>query len=71
MSCAVAGLGGTLLAAVLAWIVVRFVLDAPWALEPETLLLGVILTTGVSLAVGLLATLRLLGRKPLAVLRQE
>ena len=68
---AVAGLGGTLLAAVLAWIVVRLVLDAPWALEPETLLLGVILTTGVSLAVGLLATLRLLGRKPLAVLRQE
>ena len=68
---AVAGLGGTLLAAVLAWIVVRFVLDAPWALEPEPLLLGVILTTGVSLAVGLLATLRLLGRKPLAVLRQE
>ena len=68
---AVAGLGGTLLAAVLAWIVGRFVLDAPWALEPETLLLGVILTTGVSLAVGLLATLRLLGRKPLAVLRQE
>jgi len=68
---AVAGLGGTLLAAVLVWIVVRFVLDAPWALEPEPLLLGVILTTGVSLAVGLLATLRLLGRKPLAVLRQE
>src|SRR5207247_1777615 len=68
---AVAGLGGTLLAAVLVWIVVRFVLDAPWALEPEPLLLGVILTTGVSLAVGLLVTLRLLGRKPLAVLRQE
>jgi putative ABC transport system permease protein len=68
---AAAGVGGTLLAAILAWIVVRFVLDAPWALEPETLVLGVVLTTGVSLAVGLLATVRLLGRKPLAVLRQE
>jgi putative ABC transport system permease protein len=68
---AVAGLGGTGLAAVLAWIVLRFVLDTPWTLEPETLILGVVLTTVVSLAVGLLATVRLLGRKPLSVLRQE
>jgi len=68
---ATAGVGGTLLAVVLAWIILRFVLDTPWTLEPETLLLGVILTTLVSLAVGLLATVRLLGRKPLSVLRQE
>ena len=68
---ATAGLGGTALAAVLAWIVLRFVLDTPWTLEPETLVLGVTLTTLVSLAIGLLATVRLLGRKPLSVLRQE
>ncbi len=68
---AAAGLGGTGLAAVLAWIILRFVLDTPWTLEPETLILGVVLTTLVSLAVGLLATVRLLGRKPLSVLRQE
>jgi putative ABC transport system permease protein len=68
---AVAGVGGTALAAVLAWIVLRFVLDTPWTLEPETLILGVALTTLVSLAIGLLATVRLLGRKPLSVLRQE
>jgi len=68
---ATAGFGGTALAAVLAWIVLRFVLDTPWTLEPETLLLGVALTTAVALAVGLLATVRLLGRKPLSVLRQE
>jgi len=68
---AVAGLGGTALAAVLAWVVLRFVLDTPWALEPETLILGVALSTLVSLVVGLLATVRLLGRKPLSVLRQE
>jgi putative ABC transport system permease protein len=68
---AAAGVGGTALAAVLAWIVLRFVLDTPWTLEPETLILGVVLTTLVSLAIGLLATLRLLGRKPLSVLRQE
>ena len=68
---AVAGVGGTALAAVLAWIVMRFVLDTPWTLEPETLILGVTLTTLVSLVIGLLATVRLLGRKPLSVLRQE
>ena len=68
---AVAGLGGTALAAVLAWIVLRFVLDTPWTLEIETLVLGVALTTVISLAIGLLATVRLLGRKPLSVLRQE
>ena len=68
---AAAGVGGTALAAVLAWVVLRFVLDSPWSLEPETLLLGVALTTLVSLAIGLLATVRLLGRKPLSVLRQE
>jgi putative ABC transport system permease protein len=68
---AAAGVGGTALAAVLAWIVLRFVLDTPWTLEPETLILGVVLTTLVSLAIGLLATVRLLGRTPLSVLRQE
>jgi putative ABC transport system permease protein len=68
---AVAGVGGTALAAALAWIVLRFVLDTPWTLEPEALILGVALTTFVSLAIGLLATVRLLGRKPLSVLRQE
>jgi putative ABC transport system permease protein len=68
---ATAGVGGTALAAVLAWIVLRFILDTPWTLEAETLVLGVLATTGVALAVGLLATIRLLGRKPLSVLRQE
>ncbi len=68
---AAAGLGGTVLAAVLAWIIQRFVLDTPWMLEPETLVLGVVLATIVALVVGLLATVRLLGRKPLSVLRQE
>ncbi|MGH7304496.1 MAG: ABC transporter permease, partial [Candidatus Rokuibacteriota bacterium] len=68
---AAAGVGGTALAAVLAWIVLRFVLDTPWSLEPEAMILGVALTTLGSLAIGLLATVRLLGRKPLSVLRQE
>ena len=68
---AAAGVGGSLLAAALAWVVLRFVLDVPWALEPGPLVAGVLATTAGSLAVGFLATFRLLGRKPLAVLRQD
>jgi putative ABC transport system permease protein len=68
---AAAGLGGTALAAALAWIVVRFVLDVEWALAPGTLAAGVAGSTGLALGVGVLATLRLLGRKPGPVLRQE
>jgi putative ABC transport system permease protein len=63
--------GGTLLAAVLAWVVLRFLLDVPWTFEPATLLLGVAVPVGLALAVGFLATYRLLGHKPLPVLRQQ
>jgi len=68
---AAAGLGGTLLAAALAWAVLTFVLDVPWTLEPGLLAWGVAGTTAVALAVGGLGTFRLLGRSPLAVLREE
>lgn len=66
-----AGVGGSALAAVLAWAVLTFVLEAPWVLEPLALALGVAVPTAVALAVGSLATWRLLGEKPLAVLRRE
>jgi predicted lysophospholipase L1 biosynthesis ABC-type transport system permease subunit len=56
---------------VLAWIVLRFVLEVPWTFEADTLGWGVGLTVLTALAVGFLGTFRLLGRKPLAVLRQE
>jgi putative ABC transport system permease protein len=66
-----AGLGGAVLAAGLAFVVLRFVLDVPWSLQPATLLGGVGLSAVVSLTVGFLATYRLLGQKPLPVLRRE
>ena len=68
---AAAGIGGTLLASLLAWVVLTYVLDVPWTLEPVALALGVLVTTAVSIAGGFLATYRLLGEKPLAVLRRE
>ena len=68
---ATAGIGGTLLAMGLAWGVLRFVLETPWAFEPAAMLLGVLLTITLAVAIGFLATFRLLGHKPLPVLRGE
>ncbi|PYO59199.1 MAG: hypothetical protein DMD83_00070 [Candidatus Rokuibacteriota bacterium] len=66
-----AGLGGTALAGVLAWAVLRFALEVPWSWAPATLALGVLAAIVLALAVGFLGTHRLLGRKPLGVLRSE
>jgi len=68
---AAAGLGGSTLAAVLAWIVERFVLEVPVALAPHVLALGAGLAVVTALVVGFLATFRILGQPPLAVLREE
>ena len=68
---AAAGVGGGVLATALAWAVVRWVLDAPWSFDPLPLALGLASTIGLALAVGFLTTFRLLGQKPLPVLRRE
>ena len=66
-----AGLGGAGLAALLAWIVLRFVLESPWSFEPRTLAFGVAASVALAVGVGLSTTFRLLGVKPLAVMRRE
>jgi putative ABC transport system permease protein len=68
---AAAGVGGSVLAALLAWIVLRWVLDVPWTFEPGPLALGVTLPVVLALAVGFLGTFRLLGQRPLPLLRRE
>jgi putative ABC transport system permease protein len=68
---AAAGVGGTLLAGLLSWLVLRYVLDTPWTFEPGPMLLGIGAAALLGLAVGFLATFRLLGEKPLPVLRTE
>jgi putative ABC transport system permease protein len=68
---AAAGIGGGALAVVLAWTVVRWVVDAPWTLDPAPLVLGLAGTIALALAVGFLTTFRLLGQKPLPVLRRD
>src|SRR6266540_2763641 len=66
-----AGLCGSLLAAALAWGVGRWALDIRWAGSPLTIASGVAGATLLALGVGFLGTFRLLGKKPLAVLRSE
>jgi putative ABC transport system permease protein len=68
---AAAGLAGSTLAILLAWIVLRFVLEVPWSFEPAPLAFGLTLPVLLALAVGFLATFRLLGQRPLPLLRRE
>ena len=68
---ALAGLGGTALAGALAWAVLHFVLDIPWTWQPGTLAAGIAASTALAVLVGFLATFRLLGERPLRILRGE
>ncbi len=67
----VGGLTGIGLASALSWALLRFIFELPWALHPYILFTGLGLTMGLTLSVGLLSTYRLLGQRPLAVLRHE
>ena len=66
-----AGLGGSLLATVLAWSIGHWALDIDWGGRPMTIVSGVAGAALLALAVGFLGTFRLLGKKPLDVLRGE
>ncbi len=66
-----AGLCGSLLAAALAWSVGHWALDIGWAGSPLTVAAGIAAATLLAIGVGFLGTFRLLGRKPLGVLRGE
>ena len=63
---------GTALASLLSWAVLKFILeDVTWMLQPDVLAAGFILTVLLSLIVGFLSTFRILGQRPLAVLRHD
>ncbi|MEQ1794944.1 MAG: FtsX-like permease family protein [Nitrospira sp.] len=67
----VGGLIGIGLASALSWALLRFIFELPWTLHPQVLLIGLGLTMCLTLGVGFLSTYRLLGQRPLAVLRHE
>lgn len=68
---AVAGVIGTILASALSWGLLHFILELPWTLQPGVLALGLLLTIVLTLSVGFLSTFRILGQRPLTVLRHE
>jgi putative ABC transport system permease protein len=67
----VAGLGGAATGVLTAGLVLRFVLDVPVALEPVPIAVALLATVALALTVGFLGTFRLVGRKPLPVLRGQ
>jgi putative ABC transport system permease protein len=68
---AAAGVAGSALAAALAWAVMRWAFDLLGRWAPATLLAGVLSAAALALLIGFLGTRRLLGRRPLGVLRGE
>jgi putative ABC transport system permease protein len=68
---AVAGLIGLTLGSVLSWALLRYVFDLPWSIHPRVLGIGLLLTMVLTLIVGFASTYRILGQRPLAVLRHE
>ena len=67
----VAGLMGSLLASGFAALLLNRLLDAHLAFDPAPNLICVALTAAIANAAGWLASFRILGRKPLEILRQE
>jgi putative ABC transport system permease protein len=67
----VAGLMGSLLATAFSGLLLNRLLDAPLRVDPAPNLIAIVLTAGIAAASGWLASFRILGRKPLEVLREE
>lgn len=65
----VAGAVGTVGASILSWVVSTYVLEIQWRLEPLTLAAAIVLTAGIVGIAGVLSSVDVLRRKPLAVLR--
>ena len=59
------------LSSALSWLVLIYIFELSWSLQPAVLLAGFGLTTVLALLVGLLSTYHLLGQRPLAILRHE
>ena len=68
---AIAGTVGALGAIVLSWAVARFALEMPWDATPGITIGGIVATSLLVAAIGVVASLDVLRHKPLATLRAE
>jgi putative ABC transport system permease protein len=67
----VAGFVGTTLASGLDWAVLRFVFELPWTFHPGLLAAGWGSTVLLTVLIGFWGTYRILGQRPLPILRTE
>lgn len=66
--------GGTMatgLSSALSWLVLTHIFELPWSPQPVVLFTGLAFTMLLTLTIGFLSTFRILGEKPLAILRHE
>lgn len=68
---AIAGTVGALGAIVLSWAIARYALELPWDPTPSITISGIIATSILVAAIGVLASFDVLRHKPLATLRAE
>lgn len=66
-----AGVIGTVLASALAWSILRWMFDLPWVWAPGALAAAIGLATAGTMAVGVLSTYRLVGKRPSVLLRGD
>lgn len=64
------GMAGILSVGV-SWGIVRFFLEVPWRFDPKILILGSAATVALTILTGFLTSWRIVGEKPLKVLRTE
>ena len=67
-------IGGMLavgLSSALSWLVLTHIFDLTWSLHPMVLVIGLSCTVLLTVVVGLFSTFRILGQRPLAILRHE
>ena len=68
---AIAGAVGALGAIVLSWAIARFALELPWQATPSITVGGIVATSLLVAAIGVIASIDVLRHKPLATLRAE
>ncbi len=68
---AAGGVIGLALGAILAWIVLRFVMEIPFFFHPRAMAAGLVLTILLTGAVGFLGSFKILAKRPLQILRHE
>jgi putative ABC transport system permease protein len=68
---AIAGTVGALGAIVLSWAIARYALELPWDPTPSITISGIVATSVLVAAIGVVASIDVLRHKPLATLRAE